>query len=36
MVANWGWGTAGQIQISLLSLIAALLVLALRPSEFSK
>ncbi len=36
MVAKWGWGVAGQIQVSLLSLLAALLVLGLRPSEFSK
>jgi MFS transporter, DHA1 family, inner membrane transport protein len=36
LVANWGWGVAGQIQISLLSLITAILVFGLRPSEFSK
>jgi hypothetical protein len=36
MVASWGWGVAGQIQISLLSLISAILVFAVRPSEFSK
>jgi len=36
MVANWGWGVAGQIQISLLSLISAILVFGTRPSEFSK
>jgi len=36
LVANWGWGVAGQIQISLLSLTIAILVFALRPSEFSK
>jgi DHA1 family inner membrane transport protein len=36
LVANWGWGVAGQIQISLLSLMTAILVFGLRPSEFSK
>jgi predicted MFS family arabinose efflux permease len=36
LVANWGWGVAGQIQISLLSVITAILVFGLRPSEFSK
>ena len=36
LVANWGWGVAGQIQISLLSLTIAILVFGLRPSEFSK
>jgi DHA1 family inner membrane transport protein len=36
LVANWGWGFAGQIQISLLSLISAALVFALRPSEMSQ
>jgi MFS transporter, DHA1 family, inner membrane transport protein len=36
LVANWGWGVAGQIQISLLSLISAILVFALRTSDFSK
>ena len=36
LVANWGWGFAGQIQISLLSLISAIVVFGLRPSEFSK
>jgi MFS transporter, DHA1 family, inner membrane transport protein len=36
MVAGWGWGVAGQIQISLLSLISAILVFAVRPGEFSK
>src|SRR3954466_6583444 len=36
LVANWGWALAGQIQISLLSLISAILVFGLRPSEFSK
>ena len=36
LVANWGWGVAGQIQISLLSLISAILVFGLRTNEFSK
>jgi predicted MFS family arabinose efflux permease len=36
LVANWGWGVAGQIQISLLSLISAVLVFGLRPSEMSQ
>jgi predicted MFS family arabinose efflux permease len=36
MVANWGWGVAGQIQVSLLSLLSALLTFGLRPGEFSK
>ncbi len=36
MVESWGWERAGQIQMSLLSLISVLLVLGLRPSEFSK
>jgi hypothetical protein len=36
LVANWGWGIAGQIQISLISLISALLVFGLRPDEFSR
>jgi DHA1 family inner membrane transport protein len=36
MVESWGWERAGQIQVSLLSLISVLLVLAVRPSEFSK
>jgi len=36
MVASWGWGVAGQIQVSLLSLVSALLVFGLRPGEFSK
>jgi predicted MFS family arabinose efflux permease len=36
LVANWGWGVAGRIQISLLALISAILVFALRPGEFSK
>jgi DHA1 family inner membrane transport protein len=36
LVANWGWGVAGQIQISLLSVTIAILVFGLRPSEFSK
>jgi len=36
LVAEWGWEVAGQIQISLVSLIVALLVFGLRTSEFSK
>jgi DHA1 family inner membrane transport protein len=36
LVANWGWGVAGRIQISLVSLIAAILVLWVRPSEMSR
>jgi len=36
MVESWGWERAGQVQMSLLSLISVLLVLGLRPSEFSK
>jgi predicted MFS family arabinose efflux permease len=36
LVTNLGWGVAGQIQISLLCLLIAILVLGLRPSEFSK
>jgi len=36
LVANWGWTFAGRIQISLLSLISAILVFALRTNEFSK
>jgi len=36
MVASWGWQVAGQIQVSLLSLLAVILTFALRPSEFSK
>jgi predicted MFS family arabinose efflux permease len=36
LVANWGWAFAGRIQISLLSLISAILVFALRTNEFSK
>jgi DHA1 family inner membrane transport protein len=36
MVESWGWERAGQIQVSLLCLISALLVLGLRPNEFSK
>jgi predicted MFS family arabinose efflux permease len=36
LVANQGWGFAGQIQISLLSLISAILVFGLRPSEMSR
>jgi MFS family permease len=36
LVASWGWGVAGQIQFSLLALISAILVFAVRPSEMSK
>jgi len=36
LIANFGWETAGLIQISLLSLISAILVQFVRPSEFSK
>jgi hypothetical protein len=36
LVATWGWGVAGQIQISLLSLISAILVFGLRPNEMSQ
>ena len=36
MVESWGWERAGQVQMSLLSLIAIVLVLGLKPSEFSK
>lgn len=36
LVTTWGWGIAGQIQISLLSLISAVLVFGLRPSEMSR
>ena len=36
LVENWSWQVAGQIQISLLSLIIAGLALLLRESEFSK
>ena len=36
MVASWGWGVAGQIQVSLLSAISVLLTFGVRPAEFSK
>ena len=36
LVQSWGWERAGQVQMSLLALISVLLVLAVRPSEFSK
>jgi len=36
MVESWGWERAGPVQVSLLALISLLLVLAVRPSEFSK
>jgi len=36
LVDNWSWGFAGQIQISLLCMMIAVLALGLRQSEFSK
>ncbi len=36
LVENWSWAVAGQIQISLLCMMIAVLALALRQSEFSK
>ena len=36
LVENYSWGIAGQIQISLLCMIIAVLALGLRQSEFSK
>jgi DHA1 family inner membrane transport protein len=33
---NWNWAFAGQIQISLLCMVIAVLALGLRQSEFSK
>ena len=36
LVENWSWAFAGQMQISLLSLIVAVLALGLRENEFSK
>jgi DHA1 family inner membrane transport protein len=36
LVANWGWGVAGQIQVSLLALIGGVLAFGLRPSEMSQ
>jgi predicted MFS family arabinose efflux permease len=36
LVANWGWGVAGQIQVSLTSLIAAILVFGVRTSDLSR
>ncbi len=36
LVDNWSWALAGQIQISLLCLVIAVLALALRQSEFSQ
>jgi hypothetical protein len=35
LVENWSWGFAGQIQISLLCLVIAVLALGLRQNEFS-
>ena len=36
LVDNWSWAVAGQIQISLLCLVIAVLALLLRQSEFSE
>jgi predicted MFS family arabinose efflux permease len=36
LVENWSWGFAGQIQISLLCLVIAVLALGLRQNDFSK
>jgi predicted MFS family arabinose efflux permease len=36
LVSNWGWVVAGQIQISLVSLIAAILVFGVRTSDLSR
>jgi len=36
LVENWSWAFAGQIQISLLCMVIAVLALGLRQSEFSK
>ncbi len=36
LVENWSWAFAGQIQISLLCMMIAVLALGLRQSEFSK
>jgi MFS transporter, DHA1 family, inner membrane transport protein len=36
LVANWGWAVAGQVQISLLALLSAILVFGLRPAEMSR
>ena len=36
LVANWGWGVAGQIQVSLLALVGGVLVFGLRPGEMSQ
>jgi len=36
LVANWGWGVAGQIQVSLVSLISAILVFGVRTSDLSR
>ena len=36
LVANWGWTVAGQIQVSLVSFIAAILVFGVRTSDLSR
>jgi DHA1 family inner membrane transport protein len=36
LVTNWGWTVAGQVQMSLLSLISMILIFGLRPSEMSR
>lgn len=36
LVATWGWDVAGQIQISLVSLLTALLVFGVRTNEMSQ
>jgi predicted MFS family arabinose efflux permease len=36
LVANLGWGVAGQLQVSLLALIGLVLAFGLRPSEMSQ
>ena len=36
LVATWGWGVAGQIQVSLLALIGLVLAFGLRPGEMSQ
>jgi len=36
LVANFGWGVAGQIQVSLVSFIAAMLVFGVRTSDLSR
>ena len=36
LVEKWGWGVAGEIQVSLLALVAGVLVFGLRPGEMSQ